>query len=271
MKSDYKKEKLPGSLRKKIIDLAYKSGCGHLGSCFSCLEILIQVLLYEMGPEDKFILSKGHAALALYVVANYQKKITDEELKTFFKDGTRLGIHPPAALCQEMPMATGSLGHGFSFACGLAKGFQFLYRQKSFAPKVYCLMSDGECNEGSVYEAAQFASFHKLDNLILIIDKNKLQAFGKAKEVLGDPVSVKKWQVFGFNVFSCDGHDLDDLKLSFAKIKKIKNQKPNLLICKTIKGKGVSFMENQLGWHYFHLDKKLYFKALKNLQKRYAL
>src|SRR3990172_11434314 len=167
-------------LRLKILELAKRTNSRHphVGSCMSCIDILIQTLIFEMKPQDKFILSKGHASLALYVVLNYLKRISDKEMETYFEEGTQFGIHTPGTLPKEIPLATGSLGHGLSFAAGLAKSYKLL---KLDTRRVYCLMSDGECNEGAVWEAAQFASQHKLDNLIVLVDKNGLQAFGKTR------------------------------------------------------------------------------------------
>jgi len=233
-----------------MLRVAYKtqSHYVHIGSCLSCFDILFQTLIYEMKPYDKFILSKGHAALALYVILNHQKKISDEILDTYLQSGSPLGIHPPSCFPQEIPLATGSLGHGLSFACGLSKGY-FLQKKKP-SPTVYCVMSDGECNEGSVWEAAQFASQHKLKNLVAIIDKNNFQAFGKTKDVLGEAANKEKWQAFGFNVFECDGHSLSDLGKAFGKINRIKNNKPNLIIANTIRGKGIKSIEGKLLSNY---------------------
>jgi len=271
-------------LREKIIKLASKTPTAHphIGSCMSCIDILIQIFIYEMKSQDKFILSKGHASLALYVVLNHLGKLSQGELeKTYFKDGTQFGIHTPGTLAKDIPLATGSLGHGLSFAAGLAKAFKLIEKNKidsrfptsSFGlrgtsrgndklRKVYCLMSDGECNEGAVWEAAQFASAYKLDNLILLIDKNRLQAFGKTKDVLGDGATRAKWKAFGFNVVSCDGHSLQDMAKKFREIKKLKNKKPNLLICNTVRGKGIKAIENKVESNYTAMTGYIYQQAL---------
>lgn len=268
IKTDNNKQNLPLLFRKKIIDLAYKAQTGHIGSCLSAIDILIQVFTVEMTSKDKFILSKGHAALALFVVLNYLKKIPDNVLNSYLQDGSYLGMHPTSVYPDDIPLATGSLGHGLSFSAGLSLAYKMLNRQSP--GRVYCLISDGECNEGMIWEAAQFASKHELNNLIVIIDKNNLQAFGKTKDVLGLSATTEKWRSFGFNVYSCDGHDLKQLSLSFNKIKKNLNHKPHLLICNTIKGKGISFMENKIESHYIHLDKNKYHQAIKCLMKKYA-
>lgn len=271
------REKLRIKLREKIIKLASKTPTAHphIGSCMSCIDILIQTLIYEMKSQDKFILSKGHASLALYVVLNHLGKISQGELeKTYFEEGTQFGIHTPGTLPKEIPLATGSLGHGLSFATGLAKAFKLLQATniteaviRGVLPRVFCLMSDGECNEGAVWEAALFASQHKLDNLIVMIDKNQLQAFGKTKDVLGDAASVVKWRAFGFNVVSCDGHNLQEMAKKFMEIKKLRNKKPNMLICNTIRGKGIKEIEGKVESNYTAMTGEIYKQALKDIKK----
>lgn len=259
-------------LREKIIKLASKTPTAHphIGSCMSCIDILIQTLIFEMKRQDKFILSKGHASLALYVVLNYLKKISDRELKTYFAEGTYFGIHTPSHMKKEIPLATGSLGHGLSFASGLACGFKLSRKQKLtsevYLPRVFCLMSDGECNEGAVWEAALFANRHNLDNLFVLVDKNKLQAFGKTKDVLGDGASVAKWKAFGFEVATCNGHDLVDLAKTFKKLNGAINHKPRMVICNTIRGKGIKAIEGRVESNYTAVTGKVYKQALKDIK-----
>lgn len=238
------------NLKQKMLGIAYKTNSRHvhIGSCLSCFDILFQLLLFEKKPQDKFILSKGHAALALYILLNYQRIISDKTLATYLQSGSALGIHPSSFFPKEIPLATGSLGHGLSFACGLSKGY--LLQNKKPMPKVYCLVSDGECNEGSVWEAALFAARHRLHNLVVIIDKNNLQAFGKTKDVLGEAASREKFLAFGFNVFECDGHNLVELERCFKKIKKLKNNRPNIMIANTLRGKGIKAIEGKLLSNY---------------------
>lgn len=262
---DYKKQKLSGKLRLKILELAKRTNSRHphVGSCLSCIDILIQTLVYEKKPEDKFILSKGHASLALYVVLNYLGIISDKDLDTYFLEGTEFGIHTPSTRPNDIPIATGSLGHGLSFAVGIAKSFQLAGQDTR---RVYCLMSDGECNEGSVWEAALFASSHKLSNLTVIIDKNRLQAYAPITKVLGDASSVSKWKAFGFNVLTCNGHDLKDFEQKFSEIRKLKNKKPNVIIARTIRGKGIKPIEGKVESNYILVDDKIYHQAVKNLK-----
>lgn len=224
----------------------------HIGSCLSCFEIIFQILMVEKKEKDYFILSKGHAALAWYTVLAYQKKIPAKAYKNYLTNGGVLGIHPSSGFSKDIPLATGSLGHGLSFACGLAKASQ-LKRNKS---KVFCLISDGECNEGSVWEAALFASSQKLNNLITIIDKNNIQAFGRVSEALGEAAAKDKWKAFGFNIFECDGHNLSRLHKVFNKAIKSKNSKPNLIICHTKRGNGIAEIEDKVCSNYFLITNK---------------
>ncbi|OGG26726.1 hypothetical protein A2960_00960 [Candidatus Gottesmanbacteria bacterium RIFCSPLOWO2_01_FULL_39_12b] len=248
---------LQRQLRLKILKIANlsKSSHCHIGSCLSCIDILIQTLIYEMGERDKFVLSKGHASLALYVVLNYLGKISDKTLSTYFQNNTKLGIHTPSTLQRDIPLGTGSLGHGLSFSCGLALGN--LMANKQNPRNVYCLISDGECNEGAIWEAALFATAHKLYNLIIIVDKNGLQAFGKTKDILGDGAAIEKWKSFGFNTYECDGHNLNELKRVFNEIKINVGSRPNIVICKTVRGKGLKVIENKVVSNYVSVDEKL--------------
>lgn len=262
-------KKLHKDLHKKLLTLLYETKSGHIGSCLSCLDILTQLLISETKKGDKLVLSKGHAAPTLYVVMNYLKKITDKELKTYHQEGTKLPAHTPNYyFLEDIPFPTGSLGHGLSLSSGIAHAYKTFISEKKNS-KVFCLISDGECNEGQVWEAAQYASRFNLSNLIVLLDKNNLQAFGKTKEVLGDSASRQKWEAFGFEVFESDGHSLKNLGEIFKKVLASKTEKPKIIIFKTIKGHGVSFMENTLEWHYNVLTPELYEKAIKDLDNLY--
>lgn len=260
------KKNISLALRAKILDIAAQTEKAHvhIGSCMSCTDILIETLVFQMKPVDKFILSKGHASLALFVVLNYLKKISSKKLSTYFAEGTHYGIHTPSSLPKHIPLATGSLGHGLSFASGLALGYQFL--DKKNPRKVFCLMSDGECNEGAVWEAAQFASHHKLYNLTVMVDKNGLQALGRTKDVLGDGASVSKWSAFGFNTVTCNGHSYDSLTQGFKKLSRFKNKKPGMLICKTVRGYGIRDVENKVVSNYTAVNREIADKATARLQ-----
>lgn len=261
------KENLRNTLHKNLIEILYKARAGHIGSSLSCLDIITEVFYNQMHRNDKFVLSKGHGVPALYVVLNKLGLISDRQLSSFHTDGTSLPAHPPSGLGSSIPFPSGSLGHGFSISIGIAQGLTY-QNKKGVIPRVFCLMSDGECNEGQVWEAAQYASAKKIDNLILMIDKNNLQAFGKTKDVLGESASPNKWKAFGFEVYKCSGHKPKEMKKTFSEVKKSKSKKPKVIIFNTIKGHGVKYMENRLEWHYNTLDENLYNKAIKSIDKR---
>ncbi|MCF8299164.1 MAG: transketolase [Saprospiraceae bacterium] len=244
-------------LRLKILELYFNANAGHIACSLSCVELLSALFLELKETGEEVILSKGHAAVALYAVLNKLGEITDDELQTFYKNGTSLPAHPAPLKYSSIPFATGSLGHGFPVACGISKALSL---QKSEV-LTYVLMSDGETNEGTTWEAAHFAVKHKLDNLIIIIDKNRIQGFGETVDVLGDTASKEKWLVFGFDVKEIDGHNSQFLVETIKDLKNKKNGKPKLIIANTIKGKGVSFMENTVDWHYWPMSEKQYEKA----------
>lgn len=256
---------LQKKLQTNLLTLLYQTKSYHIGSCLSCLDILIQTLIFEMKKKDKFILSKGHAVPSLYIVLQHLGKIKEEDLKTFMQDGTSLPAHPPPNLDPIIPFPAGSLGHGLSVSCGIAEAMKYTADNKKNVPRIFCLISDGECNEGQVWEAAQYASQRKLSNLICMIDKNGIQAFGKITDVLGDSATVEKWKAFGFDVLTCDGHDLLEIKKTFKRIKKRKNDKPKIIIFQTVKGKGVSFMEHTIAWHYNKMTEEQYDKAIQEI------
>ncbi len=251
---------LSKKIRKQLIEMHFKANSGHIGSGLSCVEILAYVYQEWLTPKDRFILSKGHGASSLYATLWAVGSLTDQELSTYYQEGTLLSAHPAARAYPSIPFATGSLGHGLSIAVGIAYANQTLHTNSN---RVACLVSDGECNEGSVWEAALFAGHHKLENLTVIIDSNGLQGFGFTKEVLNTEPLAKKWETFGFAVKEFDGHSFSALESAF----KSKTQgKPNCFIAKTTKGKGVSFMENEMCWHYLPLTPELYEKAKLELE-----
>lgn len=222
-----------------------------------------------MRKEDRLIFSKGHAAPALYVVLNKMGKISDLELSTFHKNGTKLPGHTPIGLDDSIPFPSGSLGHGLSLACGIAQGVKYLNKKSNKSlPTIFCLISDGECNEGQVWEAAQYASAKKISNLVVLIDNNGLQAFGKTKDVLGNGATVRRWEAFGFEVYESDGHNPKEIKKYLSKATMSKKEKPKVIIFNTIKGYGVDFMEGKIAWHYNTLTEDLYKKALVSIDKK---
>jgi transketolase len=188
-------------------------------------------------------------------------------MDTFYKNGTTLPAHPAAMKYAAIPFATGSLGHGLPLATGIAKAGKLKKREGIS----YVLMSDGETNEGTTWEAANFAVANKLDNLVVFVDKNGLQGFGNTADILGDTASAKVWEAIGFEVVAADGHDVAAMLAVKNKLVSNRNGKPKLIIAKTVKGKGVPHMENQMEWHYLPLNEQMYADALARIKADYNL
>ncbi|MGQ0829765.1 MAG: transketolase [Bacteroidota bacterium] len=258
---------LQGTLRLKILDLYYKVNAGHIGCSLSCIDLIIGSLIHNKTNPNNFILSKGHAAGALYICLNHMGDISDTELGTFYQNGTTLPAHPAAGKFKNIPFATGSLGHGFPIGAGIAKANKL---KKDNTP-VIVLLSDGETNEGTTWEAAHFARQHQLDNLIIIIDKNKIQGFGYTQDVMGDTSTAAMWKSLGFEVSSVDGHNVDAIVEQISKAKASKNNCPKVIIADTVKGKGVSYMENQVAWHYNPMNDDLYKQAVTEIKSKYKV
>jgi transketolase len=256
---------LSGELRLKILSLYHKANAGHIGCSLSCIDLMIAVLFLNKSQEDTFILSKGHAAAALYASLNTLGEISDEELDTFYLDGTTLPAHPAPRQYKGIPFATGSLGHGLPIATGIAHAAK-VKEEESYS---YVLLSDGETNEGTTWEAAHYAIQNQLDNLIMIIDKNGLQGFGFTDKVLGETASVEKWNAIGFETIELNGHDILSIDQAIKELKSHKNGLPKAIIASTVKGKGVSYMENKLEWHYLPMNKDQYEQATLEVKERY--
>jgi len=241
-------------LRGKIIEMSHAAQAAHLASSLSCADIVTAAYWHVLNvnpgrPDDplrdRFILSKGHAAAALYAALAMKGYFPIEELDTYCKDGGRLAEHPPANLLPGVEAATGSLGHGLPLGCGMALSG----RIKGEAFRVFALLSDGENNEGSVWEAAMFAAAQKLDNVCVIVDYNKWQATARSNETLMLAPLCDKWAAFGWDAREIDGHDIGALAEAMQGVPN-GSGKPVALIAHTIKGKGVSFMEDDNNWHY---------------------
>ncbi len=239
-------------LREEILSMLEKAGSGHTGGSLSMIEILISLYYCTMNIDasfpadknrDKFILSKGHGCPALYAVLADKGFFEKEELNTLRKLGSRLQGHPQLGL-PGLEVSSGSLGQGLS----VALGFAIADRMDKRSSRTYCMMGDGETNEGQIWEAAMTASHHDLDNLCGIVDHNKLQIDGLCSDVKCLGKFAEKWEAFGWHVVEVDGHDINALNEVFDEMKKIKG-KPQLVIAHTVKGKGVSFIENQVKWH----------------------
>lgn len=233
--------------RWRLLQMHVESGVGHIGGNLSCLEALLVVFHEFLQSDDRFILSKGHSAGALYITLWSLGRIRDEDLRTFHKDATLLPGHPPCSGMADIPFATGSLGHGLSLAAGTALGERMQGRQT----QVVCLTSDGEWQEGSTWEALIFACHQRLDNLTVLVDHNGLQGFGSTDEVASMSPLWEKLQGFALDLVVIDGHDLAALRSALASPRV---GRPRLVVMKTIKGHGVPFMENRMEWHYLPLS-----------------
>ena len=241
-------------IRRKILKMIARAGGGHITPAFSIVEILT-VLYFEIlkiNPaqardenRDRFILSKGHGSAALYSTLAQAGFFDASLLDTFCQPDGHLGGHPDIYAVAGIEATTGALGHGFPFGAGIALAGKM--DKKDY--RVFTLLGDGECQEGSVWEAAQFAAHHKLDNLTAIIDYNKYQAMGKISDILGLEPLKQKWEAFNWVVREVDGHNIEELRETLKEVP-FRAGKPNLVIAHTVKGKGVSFMENVAIWHY---------------------
>jgi transketolase len=258
------------SLRREIVTMAYKARASFSGGSLSCIDI-ITVLFHgfmRFNPQnpknparDMFILSKGHSGSALYAGLYSVGMIEKHVLENYGCDGSRLIIHPKKDTYPGVEVSSGALGHGLALGTGSALAARIL---KTDA-RVYVLMGDGECNEGSVWENAAFASRQKLQNLTVIVDRNHLQGCGRDEEVLNLGDIGEKFRAFGFHVINVDGHDYESLEQAFKATVTNTTEKPIAIIAETIKGKGVSYMEDRLEWHYKSPNDEQFEKALEEL------
>jgi transketolase len=247
-------------VRKRLIRMHYESGVGHIGGNLSAIDVLALLFNERIDRRDHFVLSKGHSAGALYVALWSANRLDDETLETFHKDGTLLAGHPPASGMDGVLFATGSLGHGLSLAAGTALALSL----KGESGHVFCLTSDGEWQEGSTWEALIFACHHALANLTIIVDHNRLQGFGSTIEVASMAPLWERLAGFDVALQIIDGHDLEAIRRALD----VSVTKPKVTVLETTKGKGVSFMENRMEWHYLPLNEETYRQALEDLTQR---
>ncbi len=260
-------------LRQDIVDVTSWAGGAHLGGGLSVIDIL--TILYfkylnidtdrpDWEDRDRLVLSKGHAAIA-YVPTLARRGFIDlEELKTFNKFKSPFGMHPDSKRVRGCDVSTGSLGHGLPMAVGMALGARVLDKDL----KIYCILGDGECNEGTVWEGLMAAAHFKLTNIVTIIDRNRLMIDGPTEEVMGIEPLADKLEAFGMEVVKVDGHDMDSLAEGIDKALAA-SEKPVVILADTIKGKGIDFMENQVPWHYGSVDAELKEKAHASIDKMY--
>ncbi len=270
-----KSSKFSLNVRKKILEMSFNAGSAsaHIGGALSSSDIISVIFSEHMKYDksqtkwekrDRFILSKGHACLAYYAALNQIGVLSDKELISFEKDDSDLAGHPVKNLDKGIEFSTGSLGMGLSIAVGLGIAF----KRKEAKNKVFVIMGDGECNEGSNWEAFMTASHYNLDNLVVFIDKNNFQQTGNCEEILNLDNLSKKLK--SFNCFSqeIDGHDHNQIFKAIDN--NLNTNKPNVIVANTIKGKGINFFENKNEWHHSVLSKKAYEEALESLNKNYG-
>ena len=270
MLSNQELAKIAKRIRRNIIKMVTNAKSGHIGGAFSATEIAVSLYFNEMNitaenvkdkARDKFVLSKGHASALLFAVLSEKGFLAEEELLTFRKINSRLQGHPNMNYVQGVDMSTGSLGQGLSAAVGMALSYKI--HKDDF--RVYSLVGDGESQEGQIWEAAMAAAHYKLDNLCAILDMNGLQIDGDVTKVMNPYPLDEKFKAFGWNILYADGHDYDQLQAAYAEARECKG-KPTMIIVKTVKGKGVSFMENDYMWHGVAPSAEQAEAALKELE-----
>ena len=252
------------SVKRRFLAMYKTANAGHIGCSPSCTEMLVFVKFGWMSPHDRFILSKGHAAASLYSVLAEDGTLTDADIATFYKNGTILPAHPPVNKIKEIPFATGSLGHGLSLSAGMALAARLKGQERRF----FCITSDGELDEGSVWEAALFIANEKLNNVVWLIDRNGIQGIGRTEDVMKLEPLDAKLRAFGFFVAVADGHDFESLTAARKACEKNATT-PTVIICNTVKGHGISYMQNTVDYHYLPMKDDQYALALRELETSY--
>jgi len=256
------------AVKARFLAMYKKANAGHIGSALSCAEILVFLRFAWMQADDTFVLSKGHAAAALYSVLAEADLLTKNQIDSYYQEGTELPALPPFNTIDQIPFATGSLGHGLSVSAGMALGARLDADERRY----FCVTSDGELDAGSVWEAALFIAHHKLNNLVWIIDRNQLQAIGRTEDVLALEPLDAKLRAFGFHVITVDGHDFGSLLAAREECKRLWKPRaaPVVLIANTVKGNGISYMQDTVDCHYLPMSDPQYEQALDELRREHA-
>lgn len=256
------------SVKTRFLAMYKKANAGHIGSSLSCAEILVFLKFAWMRADDTFVLSKGHAAAALYSVLAEANLLTESQIDSYYEEGTELPALPPFNTIEQIPFATGSLGHGLSVSAGMTLGARFNGQDRRF----FCVTSDGELDEGSVWEAALFIAHHKLSNLVWVIDRNQIQAIGRTEDVLALEPLDAKLRAFGFHVITVDGHDFAALLAARNECATLWTQRdaPVVIIANTVKGNGISDMQHTVDSHYLPMTDAQYEQALAELKRAHA-
>ncbi|NJL02079.1 MAG: transketolase [Spirulinaceae cyanobacterium SM2_1_0] len=259
----------PQAIARLILEQSKRAHVGHIGSALSIADIIASLYGGVMNlpaaddPErDRLVLSKGHAVLAVYAALYLKGWLSEAQLNTFCADGSLLGVHPERELL-GIDFSTGSLGQGLSLAAGAA----LAARLQQSSRRIFAVLSDAECNEGSLWEAVMFAAHHQLANLVAIVDLNGQQALDYTANVLDLSPMVARWQAFGWEAREVDGHDAEQLTATLNNLD-TRSGPPHVLIAKTTFGKGVSYMENQIKWHYFPMSDAEYEQAIAEISQR---
>ncbi len=257
-------QSLAKSTAISALEMTSSAKTSHIGSCLSVVDILSACLIIKsrLEPKSKVLLSKGHAAAALYACLHHLGELSGQSLENFCSDGSSLYGHVNHFATDWIPLSTGSLGHGFPFAAGIAIGKKL----KEEEGNVYVVISDGECNEGTTWESALIGNKFNLTNLRVIIDRNQIQSLGRTEEILPLEPIKDKWEAFGWTTYVIDGHDTEQILLRILE----PSNRPVCVIADTVKGHGVQFMEDKLAWHYKSLDENELVEAKKQIESKYA-
>lgn len=263
-------------IRKTILGIANRAKSPHIGSALSCADILSALYFDVMdiptpykelnhSKRDIFLLSKAHSAMALYATLLHKGAMSQKEIEGYYQNGGTLPAHTDRESSPYVEISAGSLGHGLPIGLGIALAIRGEKNNHNTQRKVFILMGDGECQEGSIWEAAMLAPKLELNHLIVLIDRNNLQGYGRASELVSFEPLEDKWRAFGWECFRVDGHSEESIIKTIKQHENSKINKPLCVICDTTKGKGVSFMEDELKWHYFIVTDEIYQNALKEL------
>lgn len=252
--------KLIQKAKLRLLKMHYECNIGHLGGNLSALDAMLFLHSQIMQDKDVFVLSKGHSAGALYIVLWAVGKLDEENLAMFHKDGAKLAGHPVAGWHKDISFSTGSLGHGV----GLAAGCAYAKKLKGEPGSVFCMTSDGEWEEGSNWEALMFIAHHRLENLTLLIDANGLQGFGRTADIASLDPLINKIRGFDITPIEIDGHDPEALLAAFN----IESDRPKVIILHTVKGYGISYMENSMEWHYLPMTESQYIQAMLEIEQK---
>lgn len=250
-------------IKKRFLGMYQNARAGHVGCSLSVTEILTFIRFHCMNEQDEIILSKGHAAASLYSLLAEEGTLSEQDIHTFYKNETYLAAHPPVNKIKRIPFATGSLGHGLSLAAGLG----LANRMKNTGKKIFCVLSDGELNEGSTWEAALFMAHHRLNNVCVFVDRNGLQGFGRTEDVMHLEPLDKKFSSFGFHTLMADGHDFNSLEKAYND--SLSTHQPCAIICRTTKGHGWKQFENQVDCHYLPMKAEDYEAVMAEAERFY--